>query len=132
MTPRTVRISYRVRIRLSAGLMLAGGLALSACATDRAAAPEKAIYQFNWLSATGTGIFLAGLFGAAWLRIGWGATLRQIAATGYRVRWALCTILCMLALAFTTKYSGADATYTRVRIVDADEHDLYAEFAADV
>ena len=27
-----------------------------------------------------------------------------------RVRWALFTIACMLALAFTTKYSGADAT----------------------
>ena len=32
------------------------------------------------------------------------------ARTLFRVRWALLTIACMLALAFVTKYSGADAT----------------------
>ena len=36
--------------------------------------------------------------------------LRQFVDTLFRVRWALLTIACMLALAFTTKYSGADAT----------------------
>jgi lactate permease len=36
--------------------------------------------------------------------------LGELGRTLFRVRWALCTIACMLALAFTAKYSGADAT----------------------
>ena len=31
--------------------------------------PKPAIYEFNWLSATGTGIFLAAVLSAFWLRI---------------------------------------------------------------
>jgi lactate permease len=78
--------------------------------SDRAAKPEEAVYELNWLSTTGTGIFVAALLSAAWLRISPGVFLRQFAETLFRVRWALFTIACMLALAFTTKYSGADAT----------------------
>jgi len=36
--------------------------------------------------------------------------LDEFRRTLFRVRWALLTIACMLALAFVTKYSGADAT----------------------
>jgi lactate permease len=78
--------------------------------TDRAARAEPAIFNFNWLSTTGTGIFVASILAAIWLRIGPAEFLRQFLSTLYRVRWALATIACMLALAFTTKYSGADAT----------------------
>jgi len=78
--------------------------------SDRAAKPEEAVYDLNWLSATGTGIFLAAILSAVWLRVSPGVFLRQVAETLFRVRWALFTIACMLALAFTTKYSGADAT----------------------
>ncbi|MBN1394586.1 MAG: lactate permease LctP family transporter [Pirellulales bacterium] len=77
---------------------------------DRAARPEKAVYELNWLSATGTGIFLAAVLSTFWLRISAAVFLSEFARTLYRVRWALFTIACMLALAFTTKYSGADAT----------------------
>ena len=72
--------------------------------------PEKAVYEFNWLSTTGTGIFLAAILSAFWLRIPLRAFLRQLGETLVRVRWAIFTIACMLALAYTTKYSGADAT----------------------
>jgi lactate permease len=78
--------------------------------SDRAAEAEAAVYEFNWLSATGSGLFLAAVLTACWLRIGPRAFLAQFAATFWRVRWALATIACMLALAFVTKYSGADAT----------------------
>ena len=78
--------------------------------SDRAAKAEEAIFDFNWLSTTGTGIFVAAFLSAVWLRISPGVFLRQFAETLFRVRWALATIACMLALAFTTKYSGADAT----------------------
>ena len=37
--------------------------------SDRAAKPEEAKYDFNWLSATGTSIFLAAVLSAFWLRI---------------------------------------------------------------
>jgi len=77
---------------------------------DRADKPEPATYELNWLSTTGTGIFLASILAALWLRIGWRAFGEEFLRTLYRVRWALLTIACMLALAFTTKYSGADAT----------------------
>lgn len=78
--------------------------------SDRAAKPEEAVYELGWLSATGTAIFLAAVLSAVWLRVSPGVFFRQCAETLFRVRWALFTIACMLALAFTTKYSGADAT----------------------
>jgi lactate permease len=77
---------------------------------DRAAEPEKAVYDFNWLSATGTGILLASVLSAVWLRIGPRIFLGLFLDTLWRMRWALLTIACMLALAFVTKYSGSDAT----------------------
>jgi lactate permease len=71
---------------------------------------EQAVYACNWLSATGTGIFLAALASACWLRVGPRRFLRIGAVTCYRLRWPLFTIACMLAIAFTTRYSGMDAT----------------------
>jgi lactate permease len=71
---------------------------------------EKAVYEFDWLAAAGTGIFLAAVASAFWLRIG----PRRFVALGVltlaRLRWPLFTIACMLAIAFTTRYSGMDAT----------------------
>ncbi len=72
--------------------------------------PEKAEYELNWLSATGTAIFLAAVLSAIWLRIPAAVFVDEFLRTVFRVRWALLTIACMLALAFVTKYSGADAT----------------------
>ncbi|MEN6405035.1 MAG: L-lactate permease [Thermoguttaceae bacterium] len=78
--------------------------------SDRASKPEKAVYELNWLSATGTSLFLASVLSGFWLRIGFKSFWVQFGQTLIRVRWALLTIACMLALAFTTKYSGTDAT----------------------
>ena len=77
---------------------------------DRASEGEKAVYEFNWLSTTGSGIFIAAVLSAAWLRIPPGVVARQFLDTLIKMRWALATIACMLALAFVTKYSGSDAT----------------------
>jgi lactate permease len=81
-----------------------------ASGSDRAAEPERAIYDFNWLSTTGTGIFIAAVLTAFWLRIPPAGFARQFLDTLGKMRWALATIACMLALAFVTKYSGSDAT----------------------
>ena len=78
--------------------------------SDRAAKAEPAVFDLNWLSATGTGIFLAAILSAAWLRIPPAAFVRVFANTLVRMRWALWTIACMLAIALVTKYSGCDAT----------------------
>jgi lactate permease len=77
---------------------------------DRAAEAEKAVYELNWLSATGTGIFVAAVLSAIWLRVPPATFVRQFFETLFKMRWALLTIACMLALAFVTKYSGSDAT----------------------
>jgi lactate permease len=72
--------------------------------------PEPAVYEFNWLSTTGTGIFLAAIVSAVWLGIAPVRFVRIFLLTLYRMRWPLFTIACMLAIAFTTRYSGMDAT----------------------
>lgn len=76
----------------------------------RASEPEKAVFDFNWLSTTGTGIFLASVLTACWLRIPPRVFASEFVGTVVKMRWALLTISCMLALAFTTKYCGSDAT----------------------
>ncbi len=71
---------------------------------------EKALFDFNWLSATGTSILLAAAASAICLGVGWRLFLRLFARTLYQMRWPLFTIACMLAIAFTTRFSGMDAT----------------------
>jgi lactate permease len=71
---------------------------------------EAAVYDFGWLAGTGTGIFLAALVSAIWMGIPPATVARIFLGTCYRVRWPMFTIACMLAIAFTTRYSGMDAT----------------------
>ncbi|HEY1381831.1 MAG TPA: lactate permease LctP family transporter [Gemmataceae bacterium] len=71
---------------------------------------EEAKYDFAWLSATGTGIFLAAVASAVWLRMSPAVFTRVWLDTVWRLRWPLVTIAAMLAIAFTTRYSGMDAT----------------------
>lgn len=71
---------------------------------------ERAEYELNWLSATGTAIFAAAILSAFWLRITPDRFVRLFGLTCYRMRWPLFTIACMLALAYVTRYSGMDAT----------------------
>jgi lactate permease len=78
--------------------------------SGRALKPEPATYDLNWLSATGTGIFLAAILTAFWLRISPRVFIHQFFDTLWKMRFALITIGGMLALAYVTKYSGSDAT----------------------
>lgn len=72
--------------------------------------PERAVYTFNWLSFTGTGIFLSALLSSFIM----GFKLKEIAyawwSTLKRVRFSLLTVAVMLSLGFLTRYSGLDAT----------------------
>lgn len=72
--------------------------------------PESAIFTLNLLSATGTALLLAGLVAALLLGVSAKQTLRIYGQTLLRVRISLLTIAVMLALGFTTRYSGTDTT----------------------
>jgi lactate permease len=71
---------------------------------------EKAVYSLNWLSATGSGILLAALLAGLYMRYSFGELLRKYWQTLKVVKFSLLTIAAMLALGFTTRYSGTDAT----------------------
>jgi lactate permease len=71
---------------------------------------EAAVYTFNLLSATGTGILLAGLLSGFALGFGPVGIVRIYARSLYQVRYSLLTIAGMLAIGFVTRYSGTDAT----------------------
>lgn len=71
---------------------------------------EDAVYKLQWLEATGTSIFLAAVLAAIWLRIPPARLVQLFARTCRRMTGSLITIACMLALAYTTRYSGMDAT----------------------
>ena len=74
------------------------------------AAAEPAVFAVSWLSATGTAIFLAAIIAGLVM----GCSIRELAstyvATLRTVRTSLLTIAVMMALGFTTRYSGLDAT----------------------
>ena len=72
-------------------------------------APDKAVYLFGWLSATGTGIFVAAILSG--LVAGLTAQQWRLAATrtAARLLLPLVTISLILAMGFLTKYSGMDA-----------------------
>lgn len=71
---------------------------------------EPAIYTLNLLSATGTAPLLAALIGGVLLGLGPLRLLAIFARTLMRVRLSLLTISGMLALAYTSRYAGMDAT----------------------
>jgi lactate permease len=73
------------------------------------ATPEAARFDFNWLTATGTGCFLAALFSAAILGLGFGRTFQIFGRTLFRLRFAIVAMSCMLGLGYVTRYSGMDA-----------------------
>jgi lactate permease len=71
---------------------------------------EAAQFKFNWLSATGTALLISGIISGLLLRVPPVQLTRIFARTVFRVRWSLLTIAAMLALGYTTKYAGIDAT----------------------
>jgi lactate permease len=71
---------------------------------------EEAKYTLSWLTATGTSILLAAVVSAIWLRVSPVRFVLIWLRTAYRLRWPVVTIAAMLAIAYTTRYSGMDAT----------------------
>ncbi len=72
--------------------------------------PEAAVYLFNWLSATGSGILMAAVVAGLVMGFSPVGLVRTYWNTLKLVRYSLLTIACMLAIGFITRYSGIDAT----------------------
>jgi lactate permease len=70
---------------------------------------EPAIFLFNWLSATGTAILIAALVSGAILGYSARDLVKRYLKTIAVVWRSLLTIAAMLALGYTTRYSGEDA-----------------------
>lgn len=71
---------------------------------------EAALFAFNWLSATGTALFLTGIISGLVLGLSPLELLRTFWGTLIRIRFSLLTIAAMLALGYTTRYGGLDVT----------------------
>ena len=76
----------------------------------KAEKPEEAVFTFNWLSATGTSLLLSGILSGLLLGFSPKELAKVFWGTLMRVRISLLTIGAMLALGFSTRYAGLDAT----------------------
>ena len=74
------------------------------------ASPEAAVWAFNILSMTGTGILLSALAAGLLMRFPLLELVKEYGRTIWAVRMSLVTIAAMLGLGQLTKYSGLDAT----------------------
>jgi lactate permease len=75
-----------------------------------APAAETAIFNFNWLSATGTGIFVAAILAGLLMGMRPRAIGQVFLETMMSVRFTLVTIAALMAIGFITRYCGMDAT----------------------
>ena len=71
--------------------------------------PEAARYDFNWLSATGTGCFLSAILSGLLLGMSPLRLAKTFGRTLVRMRLAVIAISFMLGLGYVTRYSGLDA-----------------------
>jgi lactate permease len=71
--------------------------------------PEAARYDFNWLSATGTGCFLSAIVSGLLLGLNPVQLMKTFWRTLVRMRLAMVAISFMLGLGYVTRYSGLDA-----------------------
>lgn len=69
---------------------------------------ESAVFTFNWLSATGTGIFFAAIVSAFVMGISLRDTLLVLQKTIWKIRFALITIAALMAIGFLSRFCGLD------------------------
>jgi lactate permease len=71
------------------------------------------MFTLNSLSAAGSLLLLAGAISAMMLKVSARAALETYGKTLVQMRWAVPTVLCVMALAFIMNYSGQTATLGR-------------------
>jgi lactate permease len=74
------------------------------------AEPERALFNFAWLTAPGTAVFLAALMSMALLRMSPGQIVAVLKRTCIQMKIPIPTICFMLGLSYVTRYAGMDAT----------------------
>lgn len=72
--------------------------------------PEKAEFDFAWLTAPGTAVFLAAVLSMIFLRMTPVQIARVLRITFFQMKIPIPTIACMLGLSYVTRYAGMDAT----------------------
>ncbi len=71
---------------------------------------EAAIFTFNWLTATGTCIFIATILAGLLMGLGPRSLASAFLRTLINIRFTMITIAAMLAIGYVTRYCGLDAT----------------------
>jgi lactate permease len=72
--------------------------------------PYAALYELNWLSASGTATLFAIIATALVLRVRPGKVVKVYVDTFNQLKLAILTIACMLGLAYVMNYSGMTST----------------------
>jgi lactate permease len=121
-----------VRMEQAAVLPLASNNPFSAVAGTLMAqrlapTPERAEFNFAWLTAPGTAVFLAALLSMAMLRMNRTQIGAVFQRTFFQMRIPIPTIAVMLGLSSVTRYAGMDAT---LGVAFAATGALYPFFAA--
>ena len=122
---------HSARVEQMASLVLASGNCLeattnSALAERLSPQPERAEFNFAWLTAPGTAVCLAALMSMAGLRMNRAQIDRVVRRTCLQMKIPIPTIACMLGLSYVTRYAGMDAT---LGVAFAGTGKLYPFFA---
>jgi L-lactate permease len=72
--------------------------------------PEGALFNFAWLTAPGSAVFLAALVSMLLLRMSWQQIVAVMQRTCVQMKIPIPTICFMLGLSYVTRYAGMDAT----------------------
>lgn len=71
---------------------------------------ETAVFTFNWLSATGSGIFIAAMIAAAVMGLRPGTVAKVFMETIISTRFMAITIAALMGIGYITRFCGLDAT----------------------
>ena len=74
---------------------------------------ESALFDFAWLTAPGTAVFIAALMSMVLLRMNRAQVAGVFRLTFFQMKIPIPTIACMLGLSYVTRYAGMDATLGR-------------------
>jgi lactate permease len=104
-----------VKVEQAAALPLGSTNAMGAFANvlvagQLAPVPEKAEFNFAWLTSPGSGVFAACVVTMLLLRMNLGQIRRVFRRTCFQMRIPIPTIAFMLGLSYITRYAGMDAT----------------------
>jgi lactate permease len=78
--------------------------------SSKGEAPKSVTFKFDWLQSAGTLMLISGVLAMPVLRIGPARALRVYAATLDQLKWAILTVMSVLALAYVMNLSGQTIT----------------------